>query len=272
MKLEIRRLLSRTRRAVDDYGMIKDGDRIAVGVSGGKDSLALLCALSEMRRFYPSEYFLIALTVDMGFAGCDYSEITYLCNELGVEHRIIKTNLAEIIFDIRKESNPCALCARMRRGMLHDAAKAADCGKLALGHHYDDVLETFMMNLFNEGRLGSFSPVTYLDRKDITVIRPLVLTKENEITSFISGNGIKVVKSLCPEDKQTDREKYKRLLDSLEAENDGLRHRVFTALKNSGISGYAVQKAAPSGAGTASEDGAAPDAGKAPEDDKCRRA
>lgn len=244
MKLEIRRLLSRTRRALDDYRMIEDGDRIAVGVSGGKDSLALLCALSEMRRFYPNRYSLFALTVDMGFEGSDYGDVRLLCEALGVEYRVIRTDLARIIFDIRKEPNPCALCARMRRGMLHDAAKEAGCGKLALGHHYDDVIETFMMNLFNEGRLGSFSPVTYLDRKDITVIRPFVYTKECEIASFIARNDIKAVKSLCPEDKNTDREKYKRLLDSLEAENDGLRHRIFTALKNSGLSGYGVQEPA----------------------------
>ncbi len=241
MKFNIRRLLSKMRRAVDDYGMISPGDRIAVGVSGGKDSLALLCALAEMRRFYPNPYEIVAITVDMGFEGSDFSPLEAFCQALGIEYRIKKTNLAEIVFDIRKESNPCALCARMRRGMLHDIAKEMGCNKLALGHHYDDVLETFMMNLCNEGRLGTFMPVTYLDRKDITVIRPLVLTKESEIASFVAGNALPVVKSLCPEDKMTDREMYKQLLDSLEKKKDGLRHRMFGAIVKADLSGYGVK-------------------------------
>ena len=242
MTFNVRRLLSRVRRAVDDYQMIDDGDKIAVGVSGGKDSLALLIALSELRRFYPKSFEVVAITVDMGFEGGDFSSLEAFYEALGVPYKIVKTNLAEIIFDTRKESNPCSLCARMRRGILHDTAKELHCNKLALGHHHDDVLETFMMNLCNEGRLGTFSPVTYLDRKDITVIRPFVLTKESEIIGFCSHNAVPVVKSLCPEDKVTDREFYKGLLNDLESRREGLRHRMFTALVKADLSGYGVEE------------------------------
>ena len=240
MTFNIRRLLSRVRRAVDDYGMIEAGDKIAVGVSGGKDSLALLIALAELRRFYPKPFEVVAITVDMGFEGGDFSPLEDFYRELGVAYEIVKTNLAEIIFEIRKEPNPCSLCARMRRGILHDCAKRFGCNKLALGHHHDDVLETFMMNLCNEGRLGTFSPVTYLDRKDMTVIRPFVLTRESEIIGFANHHPLPIIQSLCPEDKKTDREFYKSLIESLEERSEGLRHRMFTALVKADLSGYGV--------------------------------
>lgn len=240
MTFNIRRLLSRVRRAVDDYGMIEAGDKIAVGVSGGKDSLALLIALAELRRFYPKPFEVVAITVDMGFERGDFSPLEDFYRELGVAYEIVKTNLAEIIFEIRKEPNPCSLCARMRRGILHDSAKRFGCNKLALGHHHDDVLETFMMNLCNEGRLGTFSPVTYLDRKDMTVIRPFVLTRESEIIGFANHHPLPIIKSLCPEDKKTDREFYKSLIESLEERSEGLRHRMFTALVKADLSGYGV--------------------------------
>lgn len=260
MEFNIRKLLSRVRRAVDDYGMISPGDRIAVGVSGGKDSLALLCSLVALRRFYPIPFEVTAVTLDMGFSDLvgkvdfadeaafsdkieksDLSSLAAFYEKLGVEYRIERTNLADIIFHIRKEPNPCALCAKMRRGMLHDISKEMGCNKIALGHHYDDVLETFMMNLCNEGRLGTFSPVTYLDRKDITVIRPFVLTKESEIAAFVSANSIPVIPSACPEDKHTDREWYKGLLDELSKEKEGLRHRIFGAIVKADLSGYGVK-------------------------------
>lgn len=236
---KIRRLLSKVRRAVDQYRMIAPVDRIAVGISGGKDSLALLTALSALRRFYPASYELCGITVDMGFEGGDYTPVADFCARIGVEYQIVPTELAKIIFDVRKESNPCSLCSRMRRGILHQSAKEMGCNKLALGHHYDDVLDTFMMNLFNEGRLGTFSPVTYLDRRDITVIRPLVLTPESDIRYFMRQNpGIPVIPSLCPEDKHTDRERIKNLLDTLDKENDGLKHRIFKAIEKAGLDGY----------------------------------
>ncbi len=235
---KIRRLLSFVRRAVDQYEMIEEGDKIAVGISGGKDSLALLAALAAMRRFYPKHYEVCGITVDMGFEGSDFTPIADFCEKLDVEFRLVPTELAKIIFDIRKEENPCSLCSRMRRGILHQNAKEMGCNKLALGHHYDDVLDTFFMNLFNEGRLGTFSPVTYLDRRDITVIRPLVLVPEKDVLYFIRHNDIPVVKSACPEDKHTDREKIKQLLNDLDRQNDGLKHRIFKAIGKAGLSGY----------------------------------
>lgn len=236
----IRRLLAHARRAIDDYRMIEEGDKIAVGVSGGKDSLALLCVLKNLQLFYPKRFELCAITVDMGFEQSDFAPLTAFYDVLGVDYQIVKTDLAKIIFEIRKEPNPCALCAKMRRGILHDTAKAMGCNKIALGHHFDDVIDTFMMNLMNEGRLGTFSPVTYLSRKDITMIRPFVLTPEKDVQYYVRHADLPVIKSACPEDKHTDREKYHNLLLELEKENKGLRHRIFVAIKKAGLDGYGV--------------------------------
>ena len=235
---EMKRLLSFTRRAADDYNMIEDGDKIAVGISGGKDSLTLLSALAAMRRFYPKRYELVAITVDMGFEGADYTEIEKFCRELEVEYRVVKTDIARIIFDVRKESNPCSLCAKMRRGALHAAATESGCNKVALGHHFDDAVETFMMNLFFEGRLGCFSPVTYLSNRKITLIRPLLYTTEKDVEYFARRRTLPVLASLCPEDKNTERENTKRLLRELERANPGLRHRIFHAICRAGLDGF----------------------------------
>ena len=235
---EMKRLLSFVRRAVDDYNMIEDGDRIAVGVSGGKDSLTLLEVLSEMRRFYPKKYEVFAVTVDMGFEGQDYSEIEEYCRRLGVKYKIVKTEIAKIIFDVRRESNPCSLCARMRRGSLHAAAQELGCNKVALGHHYDDAIETFMLNLFFEGRLGCFSPVTYLSNRKITLIRPLLYAQEKDVLYFTRRRTLPISKSLCPEDHATERENMKNLLAELERNNKGLRHRIFTAMCTGEIDGF----------------------------------
>ena len=234
----IRRILSFVRRAADDYGMIEEGDRIAVGISGGKDSLTLLAALCDMQAFYPVHYELCAVMIDMGFENSDFSQIEAFCSSLKVPLTIVKTNIAHVVFDIKKEKNPCSLCARMRRGSLHNAVIAAGCNKLALGHHYDDVIETFMLNLFNEGRLGSFSPVTYLDRKKITMIRPLIYAPEKDIKYFASKASLPVLKSPCPADGATKREEMKQFLRKLDRENRGLKHRIFGALCKSGIDGY----------------------------------
>jgi len=242
MKFEnMRRLLSTVRRAVDDYNMIQEGDRIAIGISGGKDSMALATVLHDLKIFYPKKFELVAITADMGFEGSDYESLRPFFDSLEIPYHIIDTHLAEIIFDIRKESNPCSLCAKMRRAILNDEAKKLGCNKLALGHHYDDVVTTFVMNLFNEGRLGSFSPVTYLSRMDITVIRPMVLTREKDISYFCNKNEIPVYKSKCPEDKNTDREKYKLMLDEMEKERKGIYHRIFLAMQKEGLSGYAAE-------------------------------
>ena len=226
------------RRAVDDYGMIREGDHIAVGVSGGKDSLTLLVGMSELRRFYPIPFSLSAITVDMGFQGSDYSAIAALCREMKVEYRVERTDIAQIIFEERKEPNPCSLCARMRRGVLHAAAKEMGCTTIALGHHFDDAVETFMLNLFFEGRLGCFSPVTYLSNRDLYMIRPLLYAKEKDVEYFARHNPLPITESLCPEDKHTERENMKQLLRTLERENPGLRHRLFHAMCEGRIDGF----------------------------------
>ena len=234
----MQKLLSLVRAGVDKYNMIEDGDRIAVGVSGGKDSLTLLEVLSQMRIFYPKKYEIVAITVDMGFEGVDYSEIKEFCRRINVEYIIEKTEIAKIIFDIRKEPNPCSLCAKMRRGSLHSAAQAAGCNKVALGHHFDDAVETFMMNLFFEGRLGCFSPKSYLSNRKLGLIRPMIYATEKDVKYFVSRRTLPIFVNPCPEDHATERENMKRLLRDLESKNKGLRHRIFGALCRSGIDGY----------------------------------
>lgn len=238
----IRHLLSCMRRAVEEYHMIKEGDRIAVGMSGGKDSTALLCTLYNLQRFYPARFELCAITVNTGFEGMDFTPIVDLCREMELEYRIVDTKISEVVFDIRKETNPCSLCAKMRRGILHDTAKEMGCNKIALGHHNDDVVDTFMLNLLHEGRIGSFSPVTYLSRKNLTMIRPLVYAEEKDIRYFMNGNpNLPLVKSTCPEDKNTEREEMKQLIISLDKEHRGVKHRIFGALQKSGIDGWGIR-------------------------------
>ena len=234
-------MLSYIRRACDDYNMIEEGDRIAVGVSGGKDSVMLLSALNAMRVFYPKKYEIVAIILDPQFNGIqtDYSPIEKLCAEQGIELVIKRTHIGEIVFDERKEKSPCSLCARMRRGALHDAAIEAGCKKLALGHHYNDVVETFLMNLFSEGRIGCFSPVTYLSRKDIYMIRPLIYAPENEISAAVERLSLPVVKSRCSADGNTLRQTVKERLAKEEKTNAGVTEKVFGALVRSGLDGWA---------------------------------
>ena len=214
------------------------GCTAVVGISGGKDSTALLCVLKELQRFYPKHFELCAITINTGFEGMDFTPLTELCEKMGVEHRIVDSDIAKIVFDVRKESNPCSLCARMRRGLLHDTAKEMGCNKLALGHHFDDTVVTFLMNLFNEGRIGCFSPVTYLSRKDLTMIRPMLFADEGDIRYFMKSNDLPVVTSTCPEDKHTDRERFKKMVDEMDRENKGLKHRIFTAMEKGRIDGF----------------------------------
>lgn len=235
---EQKHLLSYVRRAVDDYGMIEEGDRIAVGVSGGKDSLTLLAALAGLRRFYPKKFEIVAITEDMGFEGSDWSAVAEFCEKLQVEYKIEKTDIAKIVFDIRKESSPCSLCAKMRRGALNGSAKKFGCNKVALGHHYDDAVETFMLNLFFEGRIGCFRPVTYLSRMDVTVIRPMIYMPEKDVRAYASAAELPVVKSLCPADGNTQREEMKELLQTLDKTNKGLKYRVFGAIQRGEIDGW----------------------------------
>ncbi len=232
-------ILSYTRRAVDDYAMIRPGDKIAVGVSAGKDSLTLLCAMAWLRRFYPVPFELMAITVDMGFeGGTDFSPIAQLCEGLDVPYKVVPSEIAKIIFEIRKEPNPCSLCAKLRRGALHNAAKTEGCTSVALGHHFDDAVETFMLNLFYEGRLGCFQPVTYLSRVGLRVIRPLLYAPEKEVRAFAKEEALPVVPSSCPADEKTEREAMKQLLADLERSNRGLRHRIFGAMQRAELDGF----------------------------------
>ena len=235
---EQKHLLSYVRRAVDDYNMIEEGDRIAVGISGGKDSLTLLAALAGLRRFYPKKFDIVAITEDMGFEGSDFSAIAALCEKLQVEYKIEKTDIAKIVFDIRKESSPCSLCAKMRRGALNGSAKKFGCNKVALGHHYDDAVETFMLNLFFEGRIGCFRPVTYLSRMDVTVIRPMIYMPEKDVRAYAAAAELPVTKSLCPADGNTQREEMKNLLQELDKNNKGLKYRIFGAIRRGEIDGW----------------------------------
>lgn len=235
---DIQRILSHVRKAVEEYSMIENGDKIAVGISGGKDSLTLLCALAHLRIFLKKDFQLVAVTIDMGFESSDFSAIADLCKELEVEYKVVPTQIYEIIFNVRKEKNPCSLCARMRRGALHDAAKEIGCNKIALGHHFDDVAETFMLNLFFEGRIGAFAPVTYLSRKDLTLIRPLIYTREKEIKSFSNKESLPVTKSPCPADGHTERAKMKDYLAIFDKEHPGLYNRIVGAIQRGEVDGF----------------------------------
>ncbi|MBQ8896497.1 MAG: tRNA 2-thiocytidine(32) synthetase TtcA [Clostridia bacterium] len=225
----LQKLMSYTRRAIDSYSMIEEGDRIAVGVSGGKDSLALLCALQGLKRFYPKNFEIVPINLRMGFPNETDSVSRALCEELGLELVSVPSEIYAVVFEVRKEKHPCSLCANMRRGALHNAAKEAGCNKLALGHHFDDAVETIIMNLFIEGRFDCFRPVTYLDRSDMTVIRPLLFTPEKEVSHFVRASNIVPVPKNCPADGNTRREEAKNALNELERNDRGVKQRIFNA-------------------------------------------
>lgn len=236
----MKKILSLSRAAVEKYNMINEGDNIAVGVSGGKDSLVLLYALAKLRDFYPKKFKVTAITLDYRFNGedGDYSEIKRLCDELEVQYIIKKTDLWRVIFVERQEKNPCSLCAKMRRGILHDTAKQAGCNKIALGHHLDDAAETFLMNLFNGGTIGCFSPVSYLSKKDLYLIRPMVFIYEKDVARAAKNLGLPIVKSKCPADKITERQAVKELLAGLEKQYPSLRQKIVGALEKSGTDNW----------------------------------
>ena len=239
--MRLQQVLSYVRRAADDYHMIQEGDRIAVGISGGKDSLTLLYALHGLQRFYPQHFELHAVTVDLGFQNLDLSRIESICrDQLQIPYTIVKTDIADVIFEQRKEANPCSLCAKMRKGALNDAIKKEGCNKVAYAHHKDDVVETMLMSLIFEGRFHTFSPVTYLDRTEITVIRPLLYMNEADVIGFVNKNQVPVVKSPCPADGHTKREYVKQLLRQLNLENPGVKERMFTAITTGNLRGWPV--------------------------------
>ena len=225
----MQRLVGLVRRCVQDYHMITPGDKIAVGVSGGKDSLALLVFLSELRK-YNRDFDLEAITIDMGL-GMDYSGIENLCRELEVPFTLVKTEIGPVIFDYRKEKNPCSMCAKMRRGALNQALLDRGLNKLALGHHYDDAVETFLMSLLFEGRISCFQPVTNLDRSGVIQIRPMLYIHEQTIDNFVTRQGLPVLTNRCPVDKTTKREEVKQLIYELSARYPELKDRVFGAMQ-----------------------------------------
>jgi len=236
----LQRILGYMRKAIQEFGLIENGDKIAVGVSGGKDSVVLLTGLALLRRFIGIDYELIAVTLDPHFSGepTDYSPIRAHCEALGVPYIVKDTHIGEIVFDIRKEPNPCSLCARMRRGALHDVAVEQGCNKIALGHHYDDAVETFVMNLFHEGRLGCFAPKSYLSRKNLTMIRPMVFAPEKEVRRAAARLNLPIVKSKCPADGVTSRQTTKEFLAERERLDKGFKDRLFGAMRRAGLDGW----------------------------------
>lgn len=229
--MKLQQLYSKTRQAIDDYHMIDENDVIGVGISGGKDSLALLYALNGLKRFYSSPFTLYAFTVDLGFKNTDYSQIEALCKQLQVPFYRIQTQIGQIIFESRKEAHPCSLCAKLRKGALNDEAKRLGCNKIAYGHHMDDVLTTMLMSMIYEGRFSTFEPVTYWNKTDLTLIRPLIYLNEAEIIGFINKYNIPILKSECPANKQTKREYATKLLRQLNSENPGVKVRLMHAVK-----------------------------------------
>ena len=230
------------RRCVDDYGMIEEGDRILVGVSGGKDSLVLLMALHHLRSFYPVPFELEAVTIDAGFPGMDFTPVAELCAGLGVPYTCLRTDIKEIVFDIRREDNPCSLCSKMRRGALNNFVREHGFNKLALGHHFDDAVETFMMSLLFEGRLYCFKPVTFMSRSGVTQIRPLLYAGEKRVANLCESLALPVVTSTCPEDKTSHRQEIKDLLAAMSARYPDLRSKVFGAMQRLPLDGWGVGK------------------------------
>lgn len=236
--MKLQQLMSQTRRAIDDYGMIHTGDKIAIGISGGKDSLTLLYALHGLQRFYPEKFDLEAITVDLWNPDFDLSHIRHLCETMQIPYTVVKTEIAQIVFEERKEKNPCSLCAKMRKGALNDAVKKLGCNKIAYAHHKDDIVETMMMSLIYEGHFYSFPPITHLDRTNLTVIRPLMYVSEADVKGFCRKYQLPVVKSPCPADGYTKRQYVKDLLRKLNLENPGVKERMFSAIINGNISDW----------------------------------
>lgn len=234
-------ILGLVRRCVEDYHMIEPGDRIAVGVSGGKDSLLTLVSLARLQKFYPIPFTVEAITMEMGMPGMDFSGVAALCEKLEVPYTRIQVPVYQIIFEEREEKNPCSLCAKLRRGSLHTALTERGIHKIALGHHYDDAVETLLMNLLFEGRIGCFQPVTYLDRTDITQIRPLLYCQEADIRRMAAKLALPVVKNTCPMDGHSRRQEVKELLAELEQRYPDLKKKLFGAVQRYPLYGWDLE-------------------------------
>ena len=236
----LNRFAGTVRRALDDYQMILEGDRVAVGISGGKDSLLLLTVLRQLQRYYPARFDLEAVTIDLGFDGMDYAPVRRFCEELGVPYTCVPTDIREIVFDARREPNPCSLCAKMRRGALAGAMRERGLNKLALGHHADDAVETFFLSLLMEGRLSCFEPLTRLDGSGITLIRPLIYSGEKGIASLARQLDLPVIENSCPQDKSSKRVEVKRLLAGLSREYPDLKSKVLGSMQRLPLPGWKI--------------------------------
>lgn len=238
----MQRILSLVRRCVDDYHMIEDGEHIAVGVSGGKDSVLTLAALARLREFHPAGFQVTAVTIDSGTPGMDFAPIARLCRELGVAYHLVPVPIYEIVFEARQEKNPCSLCAKMRRGALSTELNRLGLSKIALGHHYDDAVETLLMSLFWEGRISCFQPVTYLDRTKVTQIRPLLYVQEREVRSAVRRCDLPVVENPCPANGSTAREEMKELIAALEERFPNLKKKLFGAIQRYPLYGWSMEE------------------------------
>lgn len=236
--MKLQQLLSYTRKAIDEYDMIQEQDKIAVGISGGKDSLTLLYALHGLKRFYPKQFELVAVTVDLGYEAFRTEKIEALCKEMEIPYYVIHTEIAKILFDERKEENPCSLCAKMRKGALNRAVSELGCNKVAYAHHKDDIIETMLLSLLFEGRFYSFSPKSYLDQSSLTVIRPMMYINEVDVIGFQKKYDLPIEKSRCPVDGHTKRQYAKNLVKQLNMDHQGAKERMFTAILNGTIPGW----------------------------------
>lgn len=234
----MQRILSYMRKAIDEYNMIEEGDKIAVALSGGKDSTTMLMGLKNLQRFYPKKFEIMGITINPGFEGFDTSNLKKLCESLEIKYIEVESHAKEIIFDIRKEKNPCSLCANLRRGILNSTAKEYGCNKIALGHNEDDVMETFLLNLLYAGSINTFAPVSYMDRSEMTLIRPLIYAPEKYIRSFVRKNNIEIMPKVCPMDGNSKREDMKKLIQEFKQEIPTIRANLTGAIKRSTIKGW----------------------------------
>lgn len=229
--MKFQKLLGKTRKAINDFNLIEDGDKIAVGLSGGKDSLTLLHLLKNYQKFSPEKFELVAITVNPG-TGIDFSSLNKLCKDINIPFYEVKTRIKEIVFDVKKEKNPCSLCANLRRGALNDMAEKLGCTKVALGHHKDDALETLMLSLCYEGRINCFSPKSYMKKIKLKLIRPMVYIEEHEIKNLVKNYNFPIIKNPCPADGYTKREDMKNLIYKLNQDIPGFKKSLFSSLNN----------------------------------------
>ena len=227
----MQKILSHMRKAIEEYNMIEENDKIAICLSGGKDSITMLHAFKNLQRFYPKKFEIIAISINPGFDFFDTNFLQRICDNLEIPLFIEETHAKEIVFDIRKEKNPCSLCANLRRGVINSIAIREGCNKIALGHNQDDVLETFLLNLFYTGSIGTFAPKSFMDRTKITLIRPLVYTPEKDIKRFIKKNNLTVMPKICPMDGKSKREDIKQLIYTLGKDIPMIRANLFGAIK-----------------------------------------